>query len=242
MFIVSSYEKNKFSLVNFNQNELLNFAVWVLQHDGLQVDTFSTHKTVRKGLSSLEAFGFDAVAWKAWVRKMMVSQYAMDMTIEHIYPYNADAVLFVPPIIDGLVVEDKSTYKICHSFLSEISDGKTTSPIHSNPIAFLETSVEVKEHLRILWEKFRLQASARVYFRDDLSRLIAKDADVTAKIHDAIKEGLSGKRKAVMYYFVRYPYESAFHISDSSILLGMQEPFSLDEMLLLLKRSSEALE
>ena len=242
MFIVSSFEKNKFSLVSFNQNELLNFAVWVLQQEGLQVDTFDTHGPVPRLSSYLKAFGFGAADWKAWVRKMAISQYAIDMSIEHIYPYNEDAVLYIPPVIDGLAVEDKNTYKICHDFLVEISEEIPTSPVHSSPIAFLETSVDIKEHLRILWEKFRLKTSARVHFRDDFSRLMAKDADVTAKIHEAIQPGLLGKRKAISYYFVRYPYEPAFHISGSSILLGMREPFSVDDMLLLLKQSSEAIE
>ena len=241
MFVIASPVQEIFSIAEFYQSELLNFAVWTLRQDGLRVEGFNAHTAASEQQSELKAFGFDAEEWKTWVNRIALSEYAQNLSMKHIYPYNDSAVCRLPLVLDGIAVEGQEGYRLCDRPLSDLSKRFSFIPQHHNPLAFIEGDSRVRLHLQVMWEQYRQRASNRMYFRDDLNRLIVKDPSIATKMNAAMQQGLSTKQKVLGYCFVDYPYEPTFYISDSTIILGISNPISMDEVLALLERSTRAI-
>lgn len=248
MFIISSPSRERSSFVAFYENELVNFAVYAIAYSDLKMAPFDRHETAlpfREKLSQTDwpnyIQGLERAEWEAWIAQIAHSQQLSWLTAHQKALNNhttASPVLWdMPLVMNGHPGYDKSLHELYLLGVTATQHERIADDIetYDNPIDYWGGSSAVKEQLVVLWNRYRVEPQhSRVHFVSDIARSF--DFAFYRAINDTIRDVLGETETFLPIFFVQY-LVPVFYNSGSSLILGMPNEASNDDLLQLLGRA-----
>lgn len=236
MFITLSPDRTSASIARFYQNEIVNFAVYILFYSNLRFPPFDKHGRPKYlEHMDIESVDINRESWDAWLNRIVRSQLMSLLAAEN-RDYSDESLvnstLFCLPLtIDGNPGFEPTLYELYRNVANEVRNELGELEVFDNPIEYWQGSNETKQVLHKLWNRFRVDPFNRVHFVDDLSR--ANSIDIYKNINETLRNELGEAKLFLPFYFVQYR-EPVCYISESSIILGLKDTISPDSFISLI--------
>lgn len=235
------------AVAEFHQSAFIDFPIWALLYDGLEIEPFNKHG---ENIGSLQALGMDKKSWEAWFRKLVLSQHTglrlQNEGLPSFMKERKDGVNTIPLIIDGMrgaesaqMPDSDILYERYYSLVEKLSSRLIPLSIPSNlddgervyraltPVDLWDGSQEVRGELERLWTSYRSEAVRRVHHAHDLHRLLVEDNNFALEVSTALKNTLDGQERLLLFNFANY-ISNVFMIVDSSVVIGLK-PVDVDK-------------
>lgn len=248
--LVISYAVGKGAIAEFYQSAYIDFAVWVLRHDGLDVAPFDLHE---RGFGNLRIAGMTKDSWLEWFRRLVATQHTgFRLRRDGVLPFlkrRRMELSYVPIIMDGTLETatapnpdaEPILEKLydCILRLSPIPGGAANDRLEdfcsldllpaSSPVDSWQGSESVKAELARSWEQYRTDPAERVYHASDIHRAMARSHRFAAEIDLAIRKALCEEERFLMFNFVNYSEKVILPVG-SSVVIGLPKQFPVEEI------------
>lgn len=246
MFVMPAAQKS-WSIAEFSQSELVDFAVWILTQTGLKVAPFDQHDA---GFEHLRGLGrglvIDPASWEEWFRDLVAFEHTASRLerqgVSSVIAQRNERLNYVPFVYDGLSAFESSLEQQGESIFTEYYDTisrlsslpqstylPTSDESDLSPVSFWRGSETVRAKLLELWAQYKARPYYRVHHAADFRRFIVRSDRHSEEINDRLRSLLVGKEKFLMFNFVNYP-TALFTVVDETIVIGMDKdvPFSIE--------------
>lgn len=211
---------------DYKFNAAIDFCIWVLQVDGLQVSPFDMHAS---GDGTLQAAGLDAHAWRMWIQEVVNLHYhraeaIRKPSLKFLNEWGQTRQAEVKELLKNPTPETlrRQAEALGESYKAALARGDIVSPNFGQaqmPPAVWSGNAVVGNRLAELWEHYKPLSHKRMEWERERVHQWFQGRDRTARRlwHDL--EPYHNRLEALYIHFVDYPQEVNYLVLPVSVVM-----------------------